>query len=143
MCKHCVGSNLVLRFLALIAHAFLNRSICTNRHVHQDQYVVNGFHLSQDVVLSCHILSERTFFLLTLYITLLVSVHMGCPPLPFPKQTTHSLTWVEVIKCDTKLVYLKIPKLDSSDLIAQWLERQTSIMRSWVRVPLGGQIFQI
>ena len=40
----------------------------TNRHVHQDQYVENGFHLSQDLGRWCHILSEGTFFLLTVYI---------------------------------------------------------------------------
>ena len=53
MCKPCVGAKLVLRFQALIAHAFLDRSIpylTTYRHVYQDQYVENGFNLSQDLV---------------------------------------------------------------------------------------------
>ena len=38
---------------------------------------------------------------------------------------------VEVIKFDKKIGHLKIPRLDSSDLlIAQLVERQTSIRRS-------------
>ena len=52
MCKPCVGATLV-RFQALIAHAFLARSIpfcATNRQVYQDQYVENRFHVSQDLV---------------------------------------------------------------------------------------------
>ena len=39
------------------------RFCTTNWHVHHDQYGENGFHLSQDLVRSCHILSEGTFFL--------------------------------------------------------------------------------
>ena len=51
MCKPCVGAKVVLRFQALIAHAFPDRSIpFTYRPVHQDQYVENGFYLSQDLV---------------------------------------------------------------------------------------------
>ena len=63
-------------------------------------------------------------------ITLPVSVHMKCSPspLPFPQKNTHSLTYVEVIKFDKRFVYLKNPRLDSSDLlIAQLVERQTTI----------------
>ena len=41
----------------------INTNVCTtNRHVHQDQCVENGFHLSQDLVRMFHILSEGTFF---------------------------------------------------------------------------------
>ena len=75
MCKPRVGAKRVPRFQALIAHAFLDRlmpclTVCTtNRHVHQDKYVENGFHLSQDVVRLYYICSEGTFYfiLLTLY----------------------------------------------------------------------------
>ena len=49
-------------------------------------------------------------------------MYMGCSPLPSPKKK------IEVIKFDKKIVYLKDPRLDSSDLlIAQLVERQTSI----------------
>ena len=57
------------------------------------------------------------------------------PPLHSQKKHTHSLCLVEVIKFGkNKIVHLKIPRLDSSDLLmAQWLERHEVVGSSPTR----------
>ena len=60
MCKHCVGAQLAFSGAHI---SCISPSInTTNRHAYQDQYVENGFHLSQNMVRQCHILSEGTFW---------------------------------------------------------------------------------
>ena len=59
MCKPCAGAKLVLRFQALIhvdssscISGLINSHVyTTNRHVHQDQYIENGFNFSQDLLI--------------------------------------------------------------------------------------------